>query len=192
MPIRQEAALYGRVLAYLGRYRASVVGAILATVAFAALDAFSILMLIPFLNALFGETPMDVGADNEALEWLLAHTMGLLVPEGVQPTQLLLGVVVFLLVVYVLKNLFDFIQSYLVVRLEQGVTRDMRNQVYEHLLELDLRFFGKTRAGQVISRLTVDVDQVRSLITRNIAKAVTSTLQILAAVAALLAISGRL
>ena len=59
---------------------------------------------------------------------------------------------------WALKNVFAFLKSYLIVRVEQGVTRDLRNQVYDHLLSLDLAFFGRTRTGQIISRLTHDVE----------------------------------
>src|SRR5690606_24032351 len=74
-------------------------------------------------------------------------------------------------------------------RLEQAVTRDMRNQVYSHLVDLDLSFFGRTRAGQIISRLTGDVDQLRMLVTRNISKFISSVFQVLASLGALLMLS---
>jgi subfamily B ATP-binding cassette protein MsbA len=80
--------------------------------------------------------------------------------------------------VFLIKNVFDFLQQYLVVRLEQAVTRDLRNQVYRHVLDLDLRFFGRTKAGQVIARLTGDVELLRNLVTKNVAKFVTSVLQV--------------
>jgi subfamily B ATP-binding cassette protein MsbA len=91
----------------------------------------------------------------------------------------LLGVIIlFMFAVFLIKNVFDFLQQYLVVRLEQAVTRDLRNQVYRHVLDLDLRFFGRTKAGQVIARLTGDVELLRNLVTKNVAKFVTSVLQV--------------
>jgi ATP-binding cassette, subfamily B, bacterial MsbA len=184
--VRQE---YGRVLSYLSSYRWTVVAAVLATLAFALLDAFSLLMLIPFLNALFNDAPLSLQGDHGSIEWLLSSTVGRVVPDDASPQQLLLGINLFILGVFLLKNLFDFLQALLVVRLEQAVTRDLRNQVYGHLLDLDLRFFGRTRVGQIISRLTGDVDLLRSLVTRNIAKFATSVFQILAALAGLILIS---
>jgi subfamily B ATP-binding cassette protein MsbA len=100
-----------------------------------------------------------------------------------------LGINIFILFVFLLKNIFDYLQQYLVVRLEQVVTRDMRNEVYEHLLDLDLRFFGRTRVGQIISRMTGDVDQLRTLVTRNLGKFVTSVLQVIVTFVALLMLS---
>ncbi|HEX7090969.1 MAG TPA: ABC transporter ATP-binding protein [Longimicrobiales bacterium] len=187
--MKRDAALYGRVLSYLAPYKALVVAAIVATLGFAVTDAFSLLMLIPFLNALFGDAPLDVGTGEGAIEWVLDHTVGYWIRPDGEPQQILLSVILFLLVVVLVKNVFDFFQAYLVVRLEQGVTRDLRNQVYSHLLDLDLRFFGRTRAGQIISRLTSDADQLRSLVTRNIAKLGTSVFQVAATLATLVGIS---
>jgi ABC-type multidrug transport system fused ATPase/permease subunit len=47
--------------------------------------------------------------------------------------------------------------------IEGRVTRDLRDGIYDHLLRLGFPFFQRTRTGQVISRVTVDVDQVRAL-----------------------------
>src|SRR5690606_34197772 len=187
--VKKDIALYGRVLRYLGPYGGLIVAAVAATLGFALTDAFSLVMLIPFLNALFGDAPLNVGGGQDALEWVLNHTVGYWIRPDAEPQQVLLSVILFILAVVLLKNVFDFFQAYLVVRLEQGVTRDLRNQVYGHLLDLDLRFFGRTRTGQIISRLTSDADQLRSMVTRNIAKLATSVFQVVATLAALIAIS---
>ena len=192
MSVRGEARLYWRVLRYLGGYEGLLVLAVLATMGFAFFDAFSLVMLIPFLNALFGDAPLAVGSGGGGMEWLLAQTVGRVVSPGMDPQEVLLGIILFMLFVFAAKNLLDFTKRYLVARLEQSVTRDLRNQVYGHLLDLDLRFFGRTRAGQVISRLTGDVELLRSLVTRNVALAVTAVFQVIASLAILLSISVRL
>jgi ATP-binding cassette, subfamily B, bacterial MsbA len=76
--------------------------------------------------------------------------------------------------------------------LEGRVTRDIRNETYAHLLRLDLGFFQRTRAGQVISRSTHDVDQVRILVTVLLSRLLSSVLQAVAALVALLLISWKL
>ncbi len=192
MSVRGEARLYWRVLRYLGGYEGLLALAILATMGFAFFDAFSLVMLIPFLNALFGEAPLSVGSAGSGMEWLLNGTVGRVITPDMDPQTLLLGIILFMFGVFAIKNVFDFCKRYLVARLEQTVTRDLRNEVYGHLLDLDLRFFGRTRSGQVISRLTGDADLLRSLVTRNVALALTATFQVFAALAILLSISVRL
>jgi subfamily B ATP-binding cassette protein MsbA len=92
----------------------------------------------------------------------------------------------------IVKNVFDFARAYLVARVEQGVTRDLRDEVYDHVLELDMAFFGRTRTGQIVSRLTYDVEQLRTLVTRQLAKILSSGFEFVAVVVPMIAISAKL
>ncbi|MGQ0560471.1 MAG: ABC transporter ATP-binding protein [Gemmatimonadota bacterium] len=184
--------LYLRLLGYLGPYRGVLLGALLATFGFAVFDAFSIVALIPLLRALFQQGALVLDTGDNRISTLLDNTVGLLVAPGLLPHELLLRINIFILVVFLIKNVFDFFQQYLVVRLEQSVTRDLRDQTYAHLVDLDMRFFGRTRAGQIISRLTSDADQLRNLVTRNIAKFTTSLLQVVITIAIMIDFSFKL
>ncbi len=180
--------LYLRILGYLKPYRALLVAATIATFGFAAFDALSIVALIPLLNALFGSAPItlrDGGDVARILDW----SVGRLLTPDMSPQQVLLAINLFILGVFLLKNIFDFFQQYLVVKIEQSVTRDLRNQSYAHVLHLDMRFFGRTRAGQIIARLTSDADQLRNLVTKNLAKFATSVLQALISIIIMLEFS---
>ncbi len=184
--------LYWRVLSYLGPYRGLLLAATLATFGFALFDALTIVALMPLLNAVFGLGPIQIGGDNNTIRWLLDHTLGAIIDMNAPPQRLLFSINVFILSVFLIKNIFDFFQQYLVVRLEQSVTRDLRTESYGHLLDLDMRFFGVTRAGQIISRLTSDADQLRNLVTKNIAKFATSILQVIITILIMMDISARL
>lgn len=183
--------LYLRILGYLRPYRALLVAAVIATFGFAAFDALSIVALIPLLNALFGSAPItlrDGGDVARILDW----SVGRLLTPDMSPQQVLLAINLFILAVFLLKNVFDFFQQYLVVKIEQSVTRDLRNESYGHVLHLDMRFFGRTRAGQIIARLTSDADQLRNLVTKNLAKFATSVLQALITIVIMLEFSAEL
>ena len=182
--------LYGRILRYLGPYRLLILTATLATLGFALADAFSFVMVIPFIQALTGDA--GGGPTANAMDRLLGATLGRLIDLNAPPAQILVPIVLFMFLVFMIKNAFDYLQNYLVVRLEQSVTRDLRNQVYDHIVTLDVRFFGRTRAGQIIARLTSDIELMRTLATRNISKLVTSTLEIAAFVTLMLLVSVKL
>jgi len=77
--------------------------------------------------------------------------------EESDPSQILFAVIVLMVVIVVLKNLFGFLQTFLMARVEQGVIARVRNTLYSHLLELDMRFYTSTRSGDVIARFTSDV-----------------------------------
>jgi ATP-binding cassette, subfamily B, bacterial MsbA len=184
--------LYVRLLRYLGPYRVLLAGALAASLMFAVLDTFSFVMIFPFLETLFRGGEVNLYGAGREIGWLLDQTIGRLLVPGATPMQAITALSIAVFAVFMLKNVFDYLQQYLVVLLEQSVTRDLRVQVYEHLLELDLRFYGRTRAGQIINRLTSDTELLRTLLTKNLSSFVTSSLQIMAAVVALVLISWRL
>ena len=182
--------LYFRILGYLAPYRALIIAATFATLGFAAFDAFSIVALIPLINALFGKNAGPTqDAERSDIEQMMDATLGKLISPEMSAQELLLTINLFILAVFFIKNLFDFLQSYLVVKLEQSVTRDLRDECYSHVLHLDMRFFGRTRAGQIIARLTSDADQLRNLVTKNLAKFATSILQTIIFIAIMLKFS---
>jgi len=191
-------SLYLRVLGYLGPYRSLFLGAVLATSIYAALDAFSLVLLIPFLQTLFSDGPSAeatagaADADPAVVDRVMENTVGRFVDLSAPPAEAMQGIILFLLAVFLLKNVFDYLRTYLVAWIEQSVTRDLRNEVYDHLVDLDLVFFGRTRVGQIVSRLTHDVEQVRTLVTKELARIISSVLELAAAVAWMLLISWQL
>ena len=181
--------LYLRILSYLSPHALWLAAAVAATFVYAALDAATYVLLIPFVETLF--TPGETQGAGP-MGTLLDATVGRLVELEGEPLAAIRGIIVLLLVVFLVKNVFDFARAFLIARVEQGVTRDLRNDVYDHLLDLDLGFFGRTRMGQIVSRLTHDVEQLRSLVTRELAKIVSSVFEFLVAVTAMLLISWKL
>ena len=77
--------------------------------------------------------------------------------EESDPSQILLAIIVLMIVIVTLKNLFGFMQIFLMARVEQGVIARVRNTLYSHILELDMRFYTSTRSGDVIARFTSDI-----------------------------------
>ncbi len=185
---------YRRILGYLRPHLWLFGASVAATVVFAALDAFSFTLLIPFLGVLFdgrgsvSEAALAVGGRlGEALGWVLGQ-----LSTTNSPMDALRSVVVLLFVVFLLKNVALYLQQYTVALLQGRVTRDLRDHVYARLLRLGFPFFQNTRTGQIISRLTVDVDHVRTLVTANLAKAFSSVAQLVFLLALLLLISWKL
>ncbi len=189
---------YFRTLGFLKPHLHVFLVAVVATFLFAAFDAFSIVLFIPFLRALFsgegGEGGLGASPDTgvAALDRALDATLGRFVNLQADPEEAIRGIIFFILVVFALKNVFDFGKAYLMARVQQGVTRDLRDSVYDHLLDLDMAFFGKTKMGQILSRLTYDVEQLRVLVAKELGKVVSSVFEFLAAVVIMVVISPKL
>ena len=154
---------------------------VVATALVAALDAFSVVLLIPFLQTVFADDSR-AGQEPGLVDRALEATVGRFVDLAGEPQAVVAGVIVFIVVVVACKSAADFARSYLAARVEQGVARDLRRRVYGHLLELDLGFFGRMRTGQIVSRLTHDVEQLRALVTSEFIKSLKSVLEFAAAV----------
>ena len=192
-------SLYLRIVRYLRPHGLYFLLTVLATFAFAGLDAFTYVLLIPFVRALFGGDASGLpgqgagdGGEVAMMNRFLDATIYRLVDFSGDKLEAVQGIILLILITFALKNLFDFLRAWLVARVEQGVTRDIRNEVYEHLLQLDLAFFGRTRMGQIISRLTHDVEQLRSLVTKELAKLLSSVFEFTVAFALMLTISWKL
>ena len=195
--------LYTRVLSYLRPYPLALAAAGAATFAFAALDASAYVLLIPFVDTLFGAGPTGASGplSGEAgglvggpdlMTRVLDVTVYRLVDVQGDPLQAVQGIIVLILVVFLLKNVFDFTRTYLVAWVEQTVTRDLRNEVYDHVLRLDLSFFGRTRVGQITSRITHDVEQIRRLLTTELARLLSSGFEFAVLVTFMLVLSWKL
>jgi subfamily B ATP-binding cassette protein MsbA len=187
---------YLRILGYLKPHALIFAAAVAATFIFAGLDAFSFLLVIPFLNVLMGDPtvprPEGIATGDAMLDRVLNGTIGRLVDFDAPPQEAIRGIIIFLLVIFAVKNVFDFLKTYLMARVQQGVTRDLRDRVYDHLLDLDMAFFGKTKMGQILSRLTYDVEQLRVLVAKELGKVVSSVFEFLTVVVAAVVVSWKL
>ena len=72
--------------------------------------------------------------------------------------------VILLISIAIAQSILSFLQRYLSTYLSQNVVYDIRNQLYSHLYRLSYGFFNKMPTGQVISRMTSDVDTIGVLI----------------------------
>lgn len=162
-----------------------------ATALHAVLDAAVYVLLIPFVDALFGAGGRS-GAGDNPMGRLLDATVYRWVPLEGDPVRAVTGVVAVLLAVFAAKNLLFFARAYLAARAEQAVSRDLRNRLYEHLVELDLAFFGRVRMGQLVSRLTTEVETLRAVLTSEALRFLSALLELVAALAAMLLISWKL
>jgi ATP-binding cassette, subfamily B, bacterial MsbA len=187
---------YFRIIRYLRPHLGLFFVSVLAMTVFAALDAFSFTLLIPFLDVLFAagqgaEAGGALFAGDTAIHRLLDRMLGPLVGDR-SPMAALRNVVLVMFFVFLMKNVAAYVQQYTIAVIEGRVTRDLRDGIYSHVLRLGFPFFQRTRAGQVISRVTMDVDRIRELVTSNLAKAISSTLQVIFYLGFLLVFSWKL
>jgi len=70
--------------------------------------------------------------------------------------------------IFLLQAAFNFVQSYLLAYIGEGIVYDLRTSLYSHLQNLSLDFYAVRRVGDLVSRLSSDVTQMRSVLTTTI------------------------
>ncbi|MCH1571608.1 MAG: ABC transporter ATP-binding protein/permease [Longimicrobiales bacterium] len=185
-------SLYPRLVGFVRPHSTTILVAVAAAAIYAVLDATTYVLLIPFVDALFVSGGAPLASSDNGVQRLLDATVYTWVDLTGDPLVAIGRIIVLILSVFLVKNLFAFARVYLLARAEQGVNRDLRDEVYDHLLDLDLAFFGRTRTGQIVSRLTTEIEQFRMLVTREVSRLVSAVFEFLGALAFMLLISWKL
>jgi ATP-binding cassette subfamily B protein len=100
--------------------------------------------------------------------------------------------VVLMIAVPIITGLVGVWQTYLNTLIGQRVMRDLRNNLYEHLQAMSMRFFSNTRTGEIQSRLSNDVGGVQNVITNTATSVVSNFTTTISTVAAMFIISWQL
>ena len=164
-------------------------GAIAGNVAAAILDAFSLALLIPFLNTLFDQPPISLKAGG--LSGLLRATVGALL-DPADKMGSLRNVILIVLALVVTKNLLVWLAGQLGASLQEYVTRDLRNALYAHLEQLPLSYFTRTKTGQILSRVITDTAETRLILTQLVTQSLQSGALVLSYIAFLFLISWKM
>jgi ABC-type multidrug transport system fused ATPase/permease subunit len=159
---------FRRLLAYMENYRTLVAIAILCNVLTAIFTVVSIPMLQPFFNILFEQTepvldaPASVGNANEVSQYA-GYLVTKWIAENGKETALAY-VCGFILLSFLLKNLFRYLALFFMAPVRNGIIRDLRDELYQTLLGLNLGYFTEEKKGNLLSRITGDVQEVEASI----------------------------
>jgi len=90
--------------------------------------------------------------------------IGRAIDEGIGPRRLgvILVVVAYLVGLALARGLFTFLQGYLAERASQGVAYDLRDALFERIERLSFSYYDRVQTGQLVTRLTSDVEQIRT------------------------------
>jgi subfamily B ATP-binding cassette protein MsbA len=180
---------YLRLLAYMRPYARVLIAALALMALYAAMNFASLGMISPLMSVLF-ERAERGGVASSAVVTALPHagTTGAR-PGGVdrlpgwpeplrgwgqrvlvraRPLVALERICIIFLGVFLLKNLADYLQSFLMASIEQATIRDLRRDLYAHLHRLSLSFYHGRRTGTLISRITNDVEYLRASLASGI------------------------
>jgi len=179
-----------RLLGLLRPYSLQFATTIATTVISSVLDGFTFVLLIPFLRTLFGNAAL-LSQGGSQVEAVLNKVAGPFLQAG-SPDIALRNVVIILLVALLLKNLAGYFASMGSVAIQEGVVRDLRVRLFDHLQTLPLGYFQRTRAGQTIARVISDTDQVKTAVSAALASLLQNVVVIIVYVIILFGLSVKL
>ena len=152
-------------MGYLRNYKSKVTLNIISNVLTAFFTIVSIPLLIPFLEILFDRTtPVTIKPE---LNWLQLDSLKdyfyyqfsqLIINEGKEAA--LVYVCGAILLTFFFKNLFSYLSLFFMAPVRNGIVRDIRRQLFDKILVLPLAYFSNERKGDLVSRMTADVQEL--------------------------------
>lgn len=184
-------------------YKKYLVLTVLFNILSALLNIFSFMAIIPILNILFQTekvidpvawipwSEMTLGNISE----IVSNNANHLVQEMIMswgPTTTMLIIGLFLAFATFLKTGAYFLSSATIVPIRTGVVRDIRNQLYQKINTLPLGFFSEERKGDIIARMSGDVQEIENSIMASLDMLFKNPILIVSYFAALLVVSWQL
>jgi len=155
---------YGRVLSYIKPYWIYAAANIFFNLFTIFFSLFTFALLAPFLSLLFGKTELVVEKPEFSLSSeALIDYMNYMLSDIIQtqgPRQALLTICMVLLSTFFLRNLGRFMSLFYMAKVRVGSVKDMRDQVFKKILVLPLSFYDSRKKGDIMARVTTDVQEV--------------------------------
>ncbi len=148
----------------LAKYKVLVAGNVVSNVLVALFTVVSIPVIIPFFEILFDQVeavsepePLTFSLSS-VVEWGQYHYSDLIAQQGRQ--NALLYTCSFIVLVFLLKNLFRYLSLAFLVPVRNGIVKDMREQLYAKILALPIGYYSNERKGDLIARVSTDVQEI--------------------------------
>lgn len=179
-------------------YKKYLVLSVIFNILSAVLNIFSFATLIPLLQILFKTE--GAGTATRLMPWamnkdVISNNADYLVQQVINEygsTTTLLFIGMALVVMTALKTACYFASSATIIPIRTGVVRDIRNQLYSKITSLDLGFFSEERKGDIIARMSGDVQEIENSIMASIDMLFKNPILIVSYFVAMLVISWQL
>ncbi len=185
------------MFAYIMPYKGRVALNVICNILMVFFSVFSIALLIPFLNMISGEAelitvkPAFSFLDVDTYKAAFAYYSSQMIEEYGQQVALRIGLGI-ILVSYFLRNVFRYLSLFFITPARNGVVRDIRQQMFEKSMALPIGFFNERKKGDIISRVSNDVQELQWSILHMVEVVIREPLMILGSLGIMLFISTKL
>ncbi len=161
-----------KVFRFIYPYKWQAVANIITNLIGTAFGLFSILMAIPFLKVLFGTQSLvdakpEFAFNSDSLIQYFNYIVSQIITEHGK-AKALLFIIVLVIATSFLKNLFSYLAFWFLAPIRNGVVRDIRNALFQKIMVLPLSYFSDEKKGDIISKMTNDVNEIEVSIIRSL------------------------
>lgn len=158
-----------KIIPFVKPYKFHVVWNIIYNVLYALFSTLSFISLIPMMKVLFNnaervyEEPVYKGIFNISEygnDYLYYYITKLTEQNG--PQFALILVVALVISTFLFKNLFNYLASNHLMHLKNGVLKDLRQKMYNKIIELPVSYYSEKRKGDIMARMLGDVNEVQN------------------------------
>ena len=187
------------ILKYEKKYRKFTILNILFNILYAIFNVLSVLAFIPVLGILFNtdntviKVPIYTGIKSiaafakESFYYFISQKI-----ENEGAIEVLFFICLLTFCLFLFKNLFRYLASYVLVFLRNGVVKDLRDQLYHKIITLPLAYFSEKKKGDIIARMTIDVQEVEVSFLTSLEAIVREPLTVLISLVMMLILSVKL
>jgi subfamily B ATP-binding cassette protein MsbA len=189
---------FKEILQYAKPYKKYGFLNIVANIFYALFSTLTFLSLMPVMKVLFQNTERVLEKPEwtgiiEAKDYFEAYVnwyATIVVNDDQQ--KALVATIVLIIVLALLKNIFGYLGMFFIAFLRNGVLRDIRNDLYEKVLHLPISYYSEKRKGDVIVRISSDVDKIQNSFLSVLELIIKEPLNIIFTLGAMLLISPEL
>ncbi len=184
---------------FISPYKRYAILNIISNIFYALFSTLAMLSLMPMINVLFGEgekvykKPIYNGVRElkpyleDSLNFFITSTT-----DNYGPQKALLYLIVLIISLFLLKNLFNYLGLFFITFLRNGVLKDLRNSIYNKVLTLPISYYSEKKKGDIIARISGDVNEVKNSLLAVLELIVKEPLTILFSIVAMFIISVKL
>lgn len=192
---------FKRIIKYAKSYRLNLLLTIIFNILYSLFAIFSISSLFPILKILFDNVDKTAVAQVpgeeishvsfEYLQFLLNKK----IVEGIQQygeLTVLAWICLMTISLFLLRNLFRYLAQYYMISLKSGVAMNLRNDLYRRIVHLPVAFFTEQRKGDLMSRITSDIENINTFILNSLIEIFRSPFMIVASLVTLIYLNASL
>lgn len=154
---------YFRLLGFLRPYKTQAFLSIFFNLLTVVFSLFSLTMIVPFLNVLFSQDRHYVKSELSLSVKSLLNNFNYYLAQFVDQhgqMQALMLISLLVVVLFFLKNLTRYLAMVYLAPVRNGVVKDIRRSLYDKILSLPVGYFSDERKGDIMARMTNDVQEI--------------------------------